>query len=122
MISLSVPPPGAGNNREWQYNAFVTALFSLLALIRTWPLARMMDAVIDSDGYVFVNGFWWVAKALSEGQNPFFSTYLFFPDGVSLAFQTVTFSNAVLFFPVTKIFGANVAVNCAYIVCYVLTA
>jgi len=122
VFFFSSPSDDDGKSNDWKFNSVVTSLYTLLALIRTWPLAKTMDAVVDGDGYVFVNGFWWVATALSEWQNPFLSTHLFFPDGVSLAFHTVTYSNAFLFIPITKLLGANVAVNSAYLLSYILTA
>lgn len=73
------------------------------------------------DDAVFANAFWWCRKSMALGQNPFFSTHLFFPEGMSLVFHATTFSNFLLTLPVQLIWGVNEAVNCAYFLTFILT-
>jgi hypothetical protein len=53
----------------------------------------------------------WVPHALLHGQNPFFSRYLFVPDGVNLAQNTEAPLLGLVMAPVTLMFGPVVSTN-----------
>ncbi|MDH3213226.1 MAG: hypothetical protein OEM05_12145 [Myxococcales bacterium] len=77
------------------------AAFGVLGLATvalTWPLAVSLDTTFATHADYFSNvwNFWWVRKSLFElGSSPYWTDYLFFPDGISLAVHTLSFANSV---------------------------
>jgi hypothetical protein len=83
-----------------------TLLFSVAAVVQTWPLVlHAGDRIDDHFGQPFDSWFtlwslWWVKHALVELQtNPFHTDLLFFPQGTDLYLSGVTWSNGVLSIP-----------------------
>lgn len=99
----------------------IILFYLILSLAYTFPLLLNMNSVTGGDGHFFVHSFWWFKKALSSFQNPFYTNYIFYPEGISLVFQSSTFSNFLLTLPLSFVAGINVAVNAAYILSYVLS-
>jgi len=67
------------------------------AAVLTFPLPLHLGSALLEDGtfdaYQFVWNIWWVRESLlGLHQNPFFTSYLFYPDGVPLLFHTFSFS------------------------------
>ena len=67
------------------------------AAVLTFPLPLHLGSAVLEDGtfdaYQFVWNIWWVRESLlGLHQNPFFTSYLFYPDGVPLLFHTFSFS------------------------------
>ncbi len=91
-------------------------LYTLLGVTLTWPLALhltsgVIGAVDGVDAYQNAWNLWWTARALVSLHNPFFSPFLFYPDGVDLFWQTLGFSQGVLALPITLTLGPVAAVN-----------
>jgi len=91
-------------------------IYTLLGVLLTWPLALnltrgVIGAVDGVDAYQNAWNLWWTARALASWRNPFFSPFLFYPDGVDLFWQTLGFSQGVLALPVTLTLGPVAAVN-----------
>lgn len=105
----------------WQDHLLSLLLFATIAVLYTYPLVFQLNSVTGGDGYVFLHAFWWFKKAVLSLRNPFFTDYLLYPDGVSLAFQSSTFSNFLITLPISLFAGANSAVNSAYILGYVIS-
>jgi len=97
-------------------------LFTLVAVVFTWPLAANLTGVPAGDAFVFTHCFWLYKKALVAFQNPFFTNYIFYPEGVNLAFQSGTFGNFLLTLPVTLLAGPAAGVNVSYLMTLVLAA
>ncbi len=91
---------------------FATLLL-LLPTLPTFASALPGGPVADVDGWQNVWNLWWMHFALASGQNPFFSSYLYFPTGVNLAVQTFNPSNGLLMLPITALFGPIAAYNSA---------
>ena len=101
------------------------ALYTLLALLVTWPLAAsftggVVGAVGGVDAYQGGWGLWWTARALLAGQSPFFSPLLYFPQGVDLFWQTLGLAQGVAALPVTLALGPVAAVNATVLTSYAL--
>jgi hypothetical protein len=118
-------------------NILVVALYLIAAVFYTWPL------VTDLNNHVFGTFpidreqnfwyLWWTRQALDQHVNPFFTNYLYYPDGVSLYLFTAYMSSAILSIPVQALFGVVPAYNflvfvslvgCswgAYSLCYYVT-
>jgi hypothetical protein len=74
------------------------------------------------DPALFLWFFQWPATALAHGQNPFFSTALFHPQGINLLAQTSVTGMSVPLVPVTWIWGPVASLNVASTIAPALTA
>ena len=64
---------------------------------------------------------WWVKTALLDLKtNPFYTSYLFHPWGVSLYFHTLNILNGLLTVPLQLLFGPIVAYNSLVVVAFIL--
>ena len=71
---------------------WVVLSYTLLAVLFTWPLVAHFSTHLlgaPEDNQQFYWNLWWWQKALGEGQNPFHTTWLFFPHGTSLLLHTI---------------------------------
>jgi hypothetical protein len=100
----------------------IVSLFVALAVIFTWPLIINLSGIPGGDSFVFTHCYWWYKKALFSLQNPFVTKYIFYPEGVNLAFQSGTFGNFLITLPVTLFAGPVVGVNISYLLTYILAA
>lgn len=98
------------------------SLFTVLTVIFTWPLIINLNGTPGGDSYVFTHCYWWYKKALFSLQNPFLTNYIFYPDGVNLAFQSGTFGNFLITLPVTLLAGPVAGVNVSYFLTFILSA
>lgn len=106
-----------------KYDHFkIFTVFIVISIAFTWPLILNMNNVSGMDDYIFVHSFWWFKKSLFSFNPSFFSDYILYPQGASLAFHATTFSNFLLTLPVSLIFGVNIAVNTAYLFTLILSA
>ena len=103
----------------------ILASYQVLSTIVLWPLITRgfasslpfgTDAVLDSWGYS------WLPYAITHGQNPFFTTYVNFPDGVNLLANTTQLALALVEWPVTAVFGPIASFNLACLVAPTLSA
>ncbi len=76
--------------------------------------------VADVDGWQNVWNLWWFHRAVSAGQNPFFTDLLFHPTGATLATQTLSSSNGLLVLPVTALAGPIAGYNAAILLSFAL--
>lgn len=83
--------------------AVVMATFLLLTILLTYPLALKLNTQVCGnmgDKYQFIWNFWWFHKALVDFKiNPFFTSYLYHPNGTSLLLSTTTLFNTLLSVP-----------------------
>ena len=104
--------------RAWLFRlttpAALLPLYGLLALglfAATW--AHPFSHVIGDgpDPPVFIWYLRWVPFALSHGLNPLFTSYLDFPDGINLMWQTSVPLLGLLLAPITLTLGPIFAYN-----------
>ncbi len=74
------------------------------------------------DPQIFIWSFAWWPHAILHGQNPIVSHAIFAPDGINLAWTTSVPGLAVLFSPVTLIFGPTASYNVAAVLMPALAA
>ena len=76
----------------------ILALFVLATVVLTWPVAITMDRATGLRGDYFNNiwNAWWLRKSLLEGASPFWTDYLYYPEGISLKRHTLSLYNAGL--------------------------
>jgi hypothetical protein len=76
----------------------VFAFLGLVTILLTWPIAVSLNSSFTTHPDYFSNlwNIWWVRKSLFElGSSPYWTDFLFFPDGVSLALHTLSFANSI---------------------------
>ncbi len=94
------------------------ALYTLLALLMTYPLVLQWTTAVPGDGvdsWQNMWNMWWLKRALLEGHNPFTTTMIYYPQGASLLLHTLNPFNFIISLPVHAIFGLVVAYNTALI-------
>jgi len=108
----------------WKRHLLVIGLYSLLALVLTYPLALHFTTHVPGDGGddpALAWNLWWVKYALLDlGTNPFHCNYMFHPIGINLAFYTLTVLNALLSIPLQGTLGLVAASNVVLLSSFVL--
>lgn len=103
----------------WQYEplwAFVVAVAVGLLYGRV-GVAHLGTALVggNSNGYENVWNDWWFREALVHLKNPFYTTRIFYPNGVSLRFHTLNPLGCLLALPLGGLFGAVAAMNLKFL-------
>jgi hypothetical protein len=102
----------------------VLALYALLALAMTWPLARQLGTAIPGDsfdGWQNVWNLWWMREAwLVEHSSAYVTSLLHAPTGVDLRFQTMAPFNGLATLPIQLTAGLLPAYNAAVLLSFVL--
>lgn len=105
--------------------------YLILALALTWPLASSPASLViggrESRDFTFEDAsqniwnIWWVGQAMAQGQNPFWSDLLYYPEGVQLYVQTLNLAGALPMLPIHYSFGPVVAYSGAILLAMTLT-
>jgi len=95
------------------------ALFALLAVVGTFPLAFHMDRIpantgATNDAYLFMWNLWWVKTALLRLSNPFYCDLLYFPFGTTLVFHGLSLTQGIASLPLQLLEGGLEGVVLAY--------
>ncbi|MGA7732096.1 MAG: hypothetical protein WCD37_12595 [Chloroflexia bacterium] len=91
-----------GSLSRVQQTLIVLAAYSVLTVAMTWPLAlHFANTLPDgSDGWQEMWGLWWVKTALVDlHTNPYYTDYLYHPNGVSLYFHPLQPVNGLIGVP-----------------------
>lgn len=108
----SVPPP-----ESWRWHIVVFLGYLALGIAWTWPLVLHWQTGVIQKGDLPVDtgqgiwNLWWAGQAITQGQNPYLTRYLFYPNQINLFWQTLSLPNALLVFPVLVVSGPVVAFN-----------
>ncbi|MAT99098.1 MAG: hypothetical protein CL608_18285 [Anaerolineaceae bacterium] len=104
-------------NRYEKYRGliFVGAFYALAVILMTWPLVTQLNSQLpgDADQWVHLWTFNWVKEAFFS--NPFYTTEIFYPVGVSLATHNIAWLNIMMWLPLQAIFGEIAAYNLVFI-------
>lgn len=81
----------------WRGEIVVLAFFALAAVVLTWPMIVTLGQATGTRGDYLNNlwNAWWVKHALLEGHSPFWTDWLYYPDGISLQRHTLSPLNAL---------------------------
>jgi hypothetical protein len=97
---------------------FVVISYLVLAIVLFLPILAHFNSAIairgsigEQDGWQNVWMLWWTQHALANGQNPFYTTKLFYPSGANLFWQTLNITNGLLALPVTALVGPIAGFN-----------
>ncbi len=80
-------------------DGLVIVLYLLATVVMTYPLLFQLQAGLVShstDVWILAWDNWWIQHALSSGQNIFYTTFMFFPSGVSLAAHSFSFTHTLI--------------------------
>ncbi len=106
---------------EW---LFPFGLYLVLACLITWPLITHFQTHLpgsSDDAYMhFWNG-WWVQQALHNGQSPFFTKLIFYPDGVNLVTHNFAWFNVLPWLLLEPLLGMIPAYNVTILLNLVLS-
>ncbi len=104
------------------------ALYTLLAVVITWPLVRHLGTHVPGsdtwafDEYTFLWNSWWFRYSLFNlGQNPLYSTYTFYPPGISLALYTYNLFNSVISIPLQPFLPLPAISNLTFLLATILS-
>jgi hypothetical protein len=85
-----------------------------LACLTTWPLAACLGTHLPSNSddtlLHYWNG-WWVQQALASGQSPLYTTFLFYPRGLSLVTHNIAWFQVLLWLALEPLVGGIAAYN-----------
>ena len=72
--------------------------YGLLALLVTWPAVTTATTHLAGerlDGWQSLFNLWWMREAIATGSNPYFTPYMYHPEGTSLLLHTLSPLNAL---------------------------
>lgn len=98
--------------------------YAAASILLTWPLIYQMDGWVPGVGDWGQNiwALWWTRKALlALGQSPFFTHYLFYPDGVTLLFHPLDVTDGLIMLPLYGLVGGDIAYNMVVLLSYLLS-
>lgn len=93
-------------------------VYLTLTLFMTYPAVTRLDSHYigsGSDMWIFPWNDWWLRKCLLEGNNPFYTTWMFYPEGVSLVYHNFSWLNTLVRLPLSAILGSISAYNLVFI-------
>lgn len=111
-------------------NYFLIALsFFVLAIIFTYPLILNFSHAVSgwssmNDSQLFLWNFWWVKYAIFHiGKNPFYTSYLYYPNEVNLTLHTLTLFPALISL-IFQAFTKNIVIvyNIMFLLTFTLSA
>jgi hypothetical protein len=107
----------------WRIYLLPLFLYGLLTLVMTFPLVVYLSERIVGEPYdatMFVWNMWWFKHALFDlHTNPFYTDYIFYPEGVNLYFQTICLVKVFLSIPLQYLFSIIVTYNIMVFVTFV---
>lgn len=91
---------------------FLYYVICVLVLTYPWVLDFWTKLLGYNDAWQSVWNFWWVKTALIDlHNNPLFTSYLHWPNGISLLFHTINLSNSLVAVPLQYIFSLTTTYN-----------
>lgn len=115
-----MPEPDRTSRRN---HLVIFILFVALTLLMTWPVIARLGTHLAGgrdDLWVHQWTFWWVREALRQGQNPFFTPYLYAPVGASLTSHNIAWFNIALWLPLQAFLGRVPAYNLVFLAVIIL--
>ncbi|MFT6713843.1 MAG: hypothetical protein ACJAVJ_001124 [Planctomycetota bacterium] len=107
MTALSVTKPRV-------HLGLIALAYLVLTVAMTWPVVGTIGTAYAGRGYDLCVSLWdikWVERVLFEGESLLQTDFLFYPDGVSLAYHSTSWSSALFSIPLRAMFGPVVGYN-----------
>jgi hypothetical protein len=106
------------------YQLYVILAHSLLTLVLTYPLVFHLTTQVvglPEDNLQSLWNLWWVKHAILDlHTHPYYTDYLFYPQGASLVFHTLSLFNSLLSIPLQFIFNRITCYNLLILLSFVL--
>jgi hypothetical protein len=125
-VALSPTRVRPGLAAFWRAGLLVLG-YALPALLLYAPALGSFGTTIpggptaERDGWQNVWNLWWAAQAVGRGTNPLHTTWLYYPEGIGLFWQTLNVTNGLLALPVTLLAGPVAAYNLLALLAFVLS-
>ncbi len=89
-----------------------------LACLLTWPLIQQLSTSLPAgtDTLLHYWNSWWVWQALSSGESPYFTPYLFHPNGLSMVYNNFALLHILGFGLLRPLLQAVTAYNLVYLI------
>ena len=111
-------------DRPWKKTVWAGTLLLLLSILYTFPLVTHISTELPGTGMDVSQYYWchwWFHKAVSLGQNPWHTDYLWYPNGSSLVFSTNRFGSAALGWLFTPLAGIVTSYNLVILLSFVIS-
>jgi len=98
--------------------------YTVLTLLMTYPLAARISTHLAGSGddmWLFQWSNWWLRKALQQGLDPYFTTYLFHPTGVSLVYHNFSWLNTGMWLVLEPLIGNVAAYNVTFLLSFIVS-
>jgi hypothetical protein len=103
-------------------NYLILLLYTILSVLFTYPVVFSINKIPGGgDVFWFLWDFWSFKKAVLNLSNPYYTTDIFHPTGVSLAFSDVSPFNAIISIPLQHLFGLTATYNIIWIFTFILS-
>ncbi|MCP4537067.1 MAG: hypothetical protein GY832_07960 [Chloroflexi bacterium] len=92
----------------------VLLIYLVIAVGMTWPLILDVNAHLpggSQDTYLHYWNGWWAKRALSTGQSPYYTSYLYHPSGLSLVYHNFAWMSIVTWRILEPLVGGFAAYN-----------
>ncbi len=103
----------------------VLVLYAVATVAMTWPLAAQLSthaAGSGNDMWIYHWGNWWTRKVLTEGGRLYWTSYMFYPQGISLTWYAFSWLNTAIWLPLQALIGALAAYNVVVLLSYLISA
>jgi hypothetical protein len=103
----------------------VLVLYTVATVAMTWPLTAQLSthtAGSGNDMWIYHWGNWWARKVLTEGGRLYWTSYMFYPQGVSLTWYAFSWLNTAIWLPLQALIGPLAAYNITVLLAYLLSA
>lgn len=110
--------------RANRLNLGVFALFVLLTIGMTWPVAARLSTHLPGQGgdlWVHWWNFWWLKGSLLQGQTPFYTDYIFHPHGVSMIYHNFAWAHFFSWLPLHAVIGSTAAFGVVILLMFALS-
>ncbi|HET90418.1 MAG TPA: hypothetical protein ENN99_06740, partial [Chloroflexi bacterium] len=92
----------------------ILLLYLVIAIGMTWPLAEHLTTHFpggSQDTLVHYWNGWWVEQAFESGQSPYHTSYLYYPQGLSLVYHNFAWFSIVTWLVLEPLTGGLAAYN-----------
>jgi len=113
------------NSTKFKELLLIIFIFTILTLILTYPVIFRLTTHFmcdGGDGFQNMWNMWWLKTALIDlHTSPYYTTYLHYPNGISLLFQTFNPFNGLISIPLQFMFKMEVTYNLVVIFSFIMS-
>lgn len=115
---------GFGRRPGWRGELLIVLGLLAAACVLTWPLVVTPGQATGTRGDYFNNlwNAWWVKHSLVEGHSPFWTDWLYFPEGISLRRHTLSLLNSLTLALFTTVVDEHSAFSLLLLLHFALSA